>query len=68
MRLKRKMIKQLLIISLIFLISGCSQIQFNDPSIKTHWIKKGEVAPFNGLLMNDYTYYKIRLKLNECGK
>jgi len=54
----------ILLISINF--SGCARVIINDPSIKVHWIEKGEAAPFRGILLNDYTYYRIREKLNEC--
>jgi len=64
------MTKRLLIISTIcfgsLFITGCTKVVVQDPEIKAHWMSKGEPAPFDGVLLNDYTYYKLRMKLNEC--
>lgn len=37
----------------------------DESQIEVHWISKDEPAPFDGLLMNDYTYERMRLKLIE---
>ena len=50
------------------MMSSCGSVQINDANVKAHWIKKGEPAPFSGILLNDYTYYKLREKLLECQK
>jgi hypothetical protein len=61
---QRGMMLLLLIISGIFLSSGCaSSPTFDDITIKAHWMRAGEIAPFDGVLLNDYTYYEIRKKL-----
>lgn len=31
--------------------------------VQAHWIDEGEPAPFDGILLNDYTYERLRLKL-----
>ncbi|WP_201353805.1 hypothetical protein [Hydrogenimonas urashimensis] len=48
------------------MIDGCARVDISDPSINAHWMRQGEVAPFDGVLLNDYTYYKLREKLLEC--
>jgi len=58
--------KLFLTLSVLLTISSCGTVQINDSRVKAHWIKKGEKAPFSGILLNDYTYYKLREKLLEC--
>lgn len=41
-------------------------LEFDDPQIRAHWIKADEPAPFDGLLINEYTYYRIRVALIEA--
>jgi uncharacterized protein YceK len=61
--------KKLLLSFAVFLtISSCSSVEVRDARVKVHWIEKGEKAPFRGILLNDYTYYKLRKKLLECEK
>ncbi len=58
----------LLSVSLITsLNSGCTfkQLKVDDVNITAHWMKKTESAPFDGILLNDYTYMQLRLKLIE---
>ena len=40
----------------------------NEDLVEVYWISQGEEAPFSGLLMNNYTYERIRLKLWEANK
>ena len=40
----------------------------HDYRIKVHRIKYGEKAPFDGYLLNDWTYKQIKKKLAECKK
>jgi hypothetical protein len=53
-------------------MSSCSFITPNhkvnvEGQVQAHWIKQGEPAPFNGILLNDYTFYKIMEKAQrEC--
>lgn len=35
--------------------------------VELRWVKEGEEAPFDGLLMNSYTYERMRLKMIEGG-
>ena len=36
-----------------------------EDKIELKWLREGEEAPFDGLLLNEYTYERIRLKLWE---
>jgi hypothetical protein len=45
---------------------SCSKVEIQNGQVKAHWIKKGEKAPFSGLLINEYTYYKLRMKIIKC--
>jgi len=65
MKSKRK-ITSLLLVSLLMLSASCTKVTLSEPIVKTHWIKAEEPAPFDGLLMNTYTYYQIRMKIQEC--
>jgi len=61
--------KLLIILGIYFgslFLAACSKVVVQDAKIKAHWIKAGEPAPFEGILLNDYTYYKMRVKLDEC--
>jgi len=57
-------------ISSIFVLSSCSTMTYtvHDYRIKVHRIKYGEKAPFDGYLLNDWTYKQIKKKLAECKK
>lgn len=55
-----------------FLI-GCSTTKTPPPlpvagEIKVHWIKKGEKAPFDGILMDEKTYELMRIKIEDLKK
>lgn len=39
-----------------------------EEMVEVHWLSEGEPAPFDGLLINPYTYERIVLKLWECDK
>ena len=63
------------IVLLMFLsLRGCTLPAKNtlppldEDLVEVYWISQGEEAPFSGLLMNDYTYERIRLKLWETDK
>lgn len=62
----RKLSKLFLIFFVSLSLSGCARVVINDTAIKVHWMNRGEAAPFDGILLNDYTYMKIREKLDEC--
>jgi len=66
------MIKKTLLIviaSSILLVTGCSKpVVLNDVNIKSHWMKKGDPAPFDGIELNSYTYYKLVKKAKNCKK
>jgi len=36
--------------------------------IKAHYIEKGEPAPFDGILLNQYTFDSLKNQLKECKK
>ena len=35
----------------------------DESKVQVHWMVEGEPAPFDGILLNDYTYERVRLKL-----
>lgn len=37
----------------------------DEERIQVHWIKAGEQAPFDGILLNEYTYQRMREKINQ---
>jgi len=46
---------------------GCStQPLVLDARINAHWIEKDEPAPFSGIILNDFTYIKMREKIDQC--
>lgn len=63
----------LVVISLMLSVSLASGVLSPSPElepidesqVQVHWIKQGEPAPFDGILLNDYTYERMRLKLGE---
>ncbi len=61
------MIITLLIISVIF--CSCAGVHVKDvpykDDIKAHWIKKGERAEFDGILLNEKAYKALRSKIIE---
>lgn len=70
--LKRSYAVCLTVFSLL-LFTACSTLpefgeplEFDDPQVRAHWIKESEPAPFDGLLINEYTYYRLRMALIEC--
>lgn len=62
------MIRKLTIISAVFLMSSCAYktVEVKDSQIQSHWIKQGEQAPFDGILLNDYTFKKMLEKVQNC--
>ena len=61
------MIKKLLSLCLIsFTTTSCSTVVVKDPQVRTHWMKKGEPAPFDGVLLNEYTFLKLLEKVQAC--
>lgn len=41
--------------------------ELDESQVQAHWINAGEPAPFSGILLNDYTYERLRLKIIELG-
>lgn len=41
--------------------------ELDESQVKAHWLDAGEPAPFSGILLNDYTYERLRLKIIELG-
>jgi hypothetical protein len=50
----------------MFLISSCGTVVLKDEGIKAHWMKAGEKAPFEGILIDNATFYKVLVRLEEC--
>jgi len=62
------MIKKLLSLCLIsFTTMSCSTVVIKDSQVRTHWMKKGEPAPYDGVLLNSYTFLKLLEKAQACG-
>jgi len=62
----KRLKKSLTILLTGSLLVGCTQVKIDDPQIRAHWIEENETAPFRGILLNDYTYYKLRQKIIDC--
>ena len=65
-------VKAFLVVLLLFL-SACSKVpvaSYTAPppqtKIKAHWIKKGEPAPFGGILLSEEAYKALRQRIIEC--
>lgn len=41
--------------------------ELDESQVQAHWINAGEPAPFSGILLNEYTYERLRLKIIELG-
>jgi len=51
---------------LIVLLASCTTVVIHDAQVRTYWIKKGQVAPYDGVLLNKYTFYELLTQLNKC--
>ncbi len=36
----------------------------DESMVQVHWLSEGEVSPFDGILLNEYTYKRLMLKTN----
>ena len=41
--------------------------ELDESQVQAPWINAGEPAPFSGILLNEYTYERLRLKIIELG-
>jgi hypothetical protein len=48
------------------MMMSCRSVEVKDPQVKTHWMRKGEVAPYDGILLNKYTFIKLLEKAQRC--
>ena len=51
---------------MLFLLSGCVSVHEVDHQIRAHWMEANETAPYDGILLDEHTYYRIMDKLNRC--
>lgn len=65
-RLKNAATNALLTLFVMFSTTGCARVVVDDANIRAHWIRSGDPAPFDGILLNDYTYYRLRDELIKC--
>lgn len=72
LKVRKKYLIILLIISIIGLVglTGCSTVRIIDTGIHIRYYKKGEVVkiPYNGVLLNKSTFYKLIIKAREGDK
>jgi hypothetical protein len=47
-------------------MTSCRSVEIKDPQVRTHWMKKGEPAPYDGVLLNKYTFLKLLEKAQRC--
>ena len=59
---KSKLILSVFLISLTLINSACTTYTIKDNRIRVHFIQQGEKAPFDGMLLNKYTYKRLK----EC--
>jgi len=69
----KKQLRRLLIYSTtILILSSCAHTQKPVPvqfyKLKVHYMHQDEQAPFDGYLINEYTWKQITKKLAECKK
>ena len=48
------------------LCAGCATLE--KTPVRAHWIDANESAPFSGLLIDENTYKRMRVKLLQCEK
>ena len=66
--------KELLIITtllaLIIIATSCTtkRVRIIDNRIMAHWMVEGEKAPYDGVLLNSYTYQNLIYKVKKCKK
>lgn len=58
----------MLILFVVFVSWGCSKPLALDTRIEVRWMEKNETVPFRGILLNDFTYLRMREKLINCEK
>ncbi len=49
-------------------LNSCAVYTVHDYRVRVHWIKKGEKAPFDGILLNKYTFKQLERKAEQCQK
>lgn len=54
-----------LFVSPSFFPPSSSLPPLDETQVQAHWLSEGEPAPFEGILLNEYTYERMRLKLLE---
>jgi hypothetical protein len=47
-------------------MTSCRTIEIKDPQVKTHWMREGEPAPYDGVLLNEYTFLKLLERAQKC--
>jgi len=69
MKKNKLTLKKLLIATIIASnLTACTTYTIKDNRVRVHFIKQGEPAPYNGVLLNNYTYYKLKEKAAKCVK
>jgi len=53
---------------LIITFSSCTtnRVVVTDNRIMAHWIEYGEPAPYDGILLNEFTYQHLINKAQQC--
>lgn len=55
----------------IMVLSSCTSgrhVVLTDNRVLAHWMQKGDAAPYNGVLLNAYTYNGLVAKAKKCNK
>ena len=63
---KKKLSLKIFLISSIFLLMGCTTYTIHDNRIRVHFINQNEKAPYSGVLLNNYTYQKLKECCIKC--
>lgn len=53
------------LVSLVPIKAESSLPPLDESKVQVHWMEEGEPAPFDGILLNEYTYNRLRLKALE---
>ena len=64
---KNRQILKIFLIGIIssLLLFSCTTYTIHDNRVRVHYIEQGEKAPFNGYLLNNYTYQKLKNIAND---
>ena len=60
----KKLLSSFFIVALLA-FTGCATYTIHDNRIRVHFMSKGDKAPFDGILLNSFTYQTLKTKAAE---